>query len=284
MTFFKIHSQYLVDNFNDVDDTYLALNVVQGDVSVTPDTNIVSTELNRGVNGNILYKHFLNKGDGGITVKINVAIHKDETYNDFLVTDVINSILLAGAVVNIVTDAIDVPNGQYIILKNPSRKQSHANYTTWELEFMTYHGITSVVYKNDNTRVKTALANAKKAKDKAKAKTAKKTVKKTTKNSTSYVTKFKKCKYTTLKYTKKKKVVTCVKYLQKILAKKKHYTGAVDGWYGSMTVTAVKKFQKKQKLKQTGKINKTTFEYLAYGMPLATKKKLNKVTTSAKKK
>jgi len=269
MTFFKIHSQYLVDNFNDVDDTYLSLKVVQGDVSVTPDTNIVSTELNRGANGNILYKHFLNKGDGGITVKITVMIHKEDMYNDFLVTDVINSILLAGAVVSIVTDAIDVPDGQYIILKNPSRKQSHTNYTTWELEFMTYHGITSIVYKNDNARVKTALANAKKANDKAKKAAAKKkakAAKKTTKSSTSYKTKFKKCKYSTLKYSKKKKVVTCVKYLQKILKKKKYYTGVVDGWYGSMTVSALKKFQKKYKKKYgltvNGKVNKKTFDAL----------------------
>ena len=270
MTFFKIHSQFLVDNFNDVDDTYLSLKVMQGDVNVTPDANIVSTELNRGAEGNILYKHFLNKGDGGITVKVSVVIHKDETYNDFLVTDVINSILLAGAVVNIVTDAIDVPNGNYIILKNPSRKQSHANYTIWELDFMTYHGITSVVYKNDNAKVKTALANAKKANDKAKAKAAaakkKKNEKKTSKNSTSYKTKFKKCKYSTLKYSKKKKVVECVKYLQKILKKKKFYNGSIDGWYGSMTVTAVQKFQKKYKKKYglptNGKINKKTFDAL----------------------
>lgn len=271
MTFFKIHSQFLVDNFNDVDDTYLSLKVMQGDVNVTPDANIVSTELNRGAKGNILYKHFLNKGDGGITVKVSVVIHKDETYNDFLVTDVINSILLAGAVVNIVTDAIDVPDGRYIILKNPSRKQSHANYTIWELDFMTYHGITSVVYKNDNAKVKTALANAKKANDKAKAKAAaakkkQTTAKKTTKSSTSYKTKFKKCKYSTLKYSKKKKVVECVKYLQQILKKNKYYTGAVDGWYGSMTVTAVQKFQKKYKKKYglptNGKINKKTFDAL----------------------
>ena len=50
------------------------------------------------------------------------------------------------------------------------------------------------------------------------------------------------------------------------LKKLKFYDGKIDGWYGSMTVSAVKKFQKKYakkyKLKKTGKVDKATFKAL----------------------
>ena len=69
-----------------------------------------------------------------------------------------------------------------------------------------------------------------------------------------------------MKYSKTKKFVTCVKYLQKVLKKLKLYSGVIDGWYGQLTVSAVKKFQKKYKRKykltDNGKMNSKTLNAL----------------------
>ena len=50
--------------------------------------------------------------------------------------------------------------------------------------------------------------------------------------------------------------------MQKLLKKRGFYTGVIDGWYGPLTVNAVKKFQKKYKtkygLKVTGKVDTKT--------------------------
>lgn len=242
---------------------------------VTPDYNIVVSDLNTGSDG-FIYKKFYNRGFGGIQFKITIILEKGEiwksswyqkykgldTYEHNILT-VLKELMRTMTPVKVITDAINIPNGNYIITKNPSRKQSHDNTTTWELEFTTYRPIKTPVYKNDNTRVKKAIASAKARK----AVTAKKTssAKKAAKKSA-----FGKCKRTVLVYSKKQKKVDCVKTLQKILQKKGYYKGKIDGWFGSMTKTAVQKFQKaynkkqkkKNKLPTNGKIDVKTFKAL----------------------
>ena len=39
----------------------------------------------------------------------------------------------------IVSEAIDVPNGTYIISNNPTRKQDFKQHTVWTLEFTTFN-------------------------------------------------------------------------------------------------------------------------------------------------
>jgi hypothetical protein len=267
--------------------------ILEGGVDVSPDLNLNVTDLNEK-NG-ILYKQFHNSGYGGISFKVSVIIGKDEQiiltqeFNDksyesvqsnfdtilaqkgnfngvyytklgkhVKITDLLDYWIRNNTPLMVKTDAIDIPDGTYIITKNSSRKQTHDKYTIWDLEFLTYNEAKAVVYKNNNARVKNAIEKAK-AKQVA-AKTSK------SKPASTYKTKFAKCKRSVLKYSKKKKTVTCVKYLQKILKKQNVYKGNIDSWYGPMTRTAVKKFQKKYKkkykLKQTGKVDKKTFNAL----------------------
>ena len=119
----------------------------------------------------------------------------------------------------------------------------------------TTSGITKAIKKANDKK-----ASAKKAKAKTK-----------TKQTTGYKAKLKKCDYKVLKYSKKKKTVNCVKIMQQLLYNygcldKKSY---IDGWYGKITVKAVKKFQKKYKtkykLKETGKVDKSTWKALYTG-------------------
>lgn len=273
MPYIELHSRDWLNRFN-IGGLPLRLRVIQSNgVQVTPDDNIKVTDLKKG-NNKKRYKQFLNTGQGGITFKINVLIGKDEIWENSLfdntlqryvlnyprVTSILKQFYDEMTVLNVVTDFIDVPDGNYIITKNPSRTQSDRDYTVWELEFTTYRAVNTVRYANNNNAVKSAIAKA----NKANTKTTTTTAKKTTKSSSSKNAKLAKCALTQLKYTgKTQKVVTCVKYMQEVLYKKGYLTKRqVDGWYGPKTLNAVKKFQKKYKktynLKVTGKMDKNT--------------------------
>lgn len=243
------------------------LKVIKEDgVEVAPDMNVNVTDLNT-VN-NTLYKHFYNKGYGGITFTVNVIIHKSDYFMGYLtkktknkVTRKPHSIRVVTALtyfiknmtpLSVVSKAIDVPNGTYIITANSSRKQSFPNYTIWSLEFTTYNPITTYVYKNNNARVLAALKQA-----------SKKQGNKNTKSSSTNNAKLGQGCLKQLVYSKNKKTNNCISLMQNVLYKKGFLTKAqVDGWFGPVTANAVKKFQQKYqksyKLKVTGKVDSAT--------------------------
>lgn len=223
-------------------DSYLPLRV-EKDIDVVPDMDISVTKLNK--TGNSRFNHFFSNGYGGITFKITILLKVTDVWNNEKVIDVLKQWYENMTPLSIVTDAINIPDGEYIITKNPSRKQHYKTSTEWELEFTTYTPLTLFKFKNDNSNVLNALKKNKSSK----------------KNALS------KCNYKTLVYSKKKKVVKCVKTLQTILKKKKYYTGKVDGWYGKDTLKAVKKFQKAYNKK--------------YGKPVTTKKMTGIVVPSS---
>lgn len=245
---------------------YLPLKVVQSSgVEVTPRVNINVTDLNK--KGSVLYKHFYNNtGHNDITFKVDVIIKRNERWkcalytmykgksiNDiksWAVTTVLKEWIRNSVPLYIVSSAIDIPDGNYVITGNPTRKQTYDGTTTWTLEFTTFDPLNLAVYKNNNVAIKKALAKQKNAK-----------------SNSSKNAKFKKCKLSALKYSKKKKTVTCVKYMQAILYKKGclKTKSQIDGWYGKVTAGAVtqfqKKYKKKYKLKVTSgtKVDKATF-------------------------
>jgi len=230
--------------------TPISLKVVQGNgVDVTPDLNITVNNLNAG------NKHFLNNGYGGITFKIDVIINKNDKFGNSSVTDKLHEWITTMTPLYVVTEAIDIKNGRYIISKNSNRKQSYKDNTVWTLEFIEFKGINITKFKNDNKYINKAKSNYKKAKAKAK---------KASENATNKK-KLKKCKVSNLKYGAKKS--NCVKYMQKVLnnkgfLKKKQ----IDGHFGKNTKNALKKFQKKYKkkykLKENGKVDKATLKAL----------------------
>lgn len=230
--------------------TPISLKVVQSNgVDVTPDLNITVNNLNSG------NKHFLNNGYGGISFKIDVIINKNDKFGNSSVTDKLHQWITTMTPLYVVTEAIDVKNGRYIISKNSNRKQTFKENTVWTLEFIEFKGINITKFKNNNKYVNKAKKNYKKAKAKAK---------KASENATNKK-KLKKCKTSNLKYGAKKS--NCVKYMQKVLynkgfLKKKQ----IDGHFGSKTKNALKKFQKKYKkkykLNANGKVDKATLKAL----------------------
>ena len=238
MSFMNIMDFVSKDHANVTD--YLNLRILSDDgIETVPDMDINITSLNRG--GKSRQNHFFNNGYGGITFKVSVLIKyaidsqtkkvlidKTDMWNKRPVKDVLHKWYVNMTPLAIVTDAIDVPNGQYIISANPARNQEKKDSTIWDLEFTSYTPLTLFRYKNDNKNVLKALK-----KNKAKA-------------SRKVNAKLAKCNYKILKYSKTKKTVPCVKLMQTILYRNKFLTKKqVDGWFGKETTKAVKRFQKK---------------------------------------
>ena len=234
--------------------TPISLKVIQSNgVDVTPDLNITVNKLNGGNN------QFLNNGYGGISFKIDVIIGKNDMFGNITVLDKLHEWITTMTPLYVVTEAIDIKNGRYIISKNSDRKQTYRDNTVWSLEFIEFKGINITKYKNDNKYVNKAKKNYAKAKAKAQAKSKK------AKANSANKKKLKKCKVSKLKYGVKKS--NCVKYMQKVLYNKgflkKKY---IDGHFGKNTKSALKQFQKKYKkkykLKATGKVDKATLKAL----------------------
>lgn len=185
-----------------------------------------------------------------------------DKYKDFPLTALLDYWIKNVEPLYVITEAIGINNGYYLITENSSRKQSYREYTIWTLEFMKFKELKLSSFKSTTSGITKAIkkVNAKKASAKTK-----------TSQSTAYKAKLKKCNYKTLKYSATKKKVDCVKIMQQLLynygcLSQKSY---IDGWYGKVTVEAVKKFQKKYKakykLKVTGKVDKSTWKALYTG-------------------
>ena len=296
--------QYLEHNISPI-----PLKVVQDNgVEIIPDVNITVNELNKGykqfVNNsgnsdsfkvNVIIKHdeyitgeihervkspeyhidldsIVNMTGVDLSGLENLVTDKEaedyifDDYQDYPVITLLDYWIKNAEPLYVRTKAIGIKNGYYIITENSSRKQSYREYTVWTLEFMKFKSLKLSTFKSTTKGIKKAIkkANAKKTKKQAKAQAK-------TKQTTNYKAQMKKCNYKVLKYSKNKTVVKCVKIMQQLLYNygcldKKSY---IDGWYGQVTVKAVKKFQKKYKnkykLKETGKVDKSTWKALYTG-------------------
>lgn len=272
-------------------------------VDMVPDFDIVVNDLASG------RKHFQNNSGKGDTFKVDVLVGADDKvmsrkdFTDWSWQDAlddydtilsIHSVGIKGAggtssaslakhfplvevldywirsltPLNVVSNAIDIANGLYIVTGNSSRKQTYDKFSVWELEFMKYESISSTVLFKSSTKVADSAIKKYNNAKKKKAATAKAKAEAKKKTTAKYKLQHS-CKASNLKYSKEKKVVTCVKYMQKILINKKCLVNSSsnrDGWYGPVTKAAVKAFQKKYaskySLKQTGNVDANTFKAL----------------------
>lgn len=323
--FFSIspRSKKWVDDYGSYDIGALPLRVIKNDgVSVDEGFNFTSTPLNADDNG-VVRKNYHNGGYSGISFKVRVLLKPTDSilgindgtvefvakqYMDYLTrkkathvtsVELIQYIAQKPAAVNVVTMAVDVPDGLYIIKDIKSKKQTYEGFTIWELEFESYLPAKKLTFQNTNTGV-TKAVNAYKANKKVmkqvnkltknklseadkkavvneaiknlggadSASSAKKSkVKEAVKDALNEV-KWEKCELSQIQYSKTKKTTKCVEYMQKALHKKGYIKDKkdIDGWYGKATAKAVKKFQsdyaKKYKLKVNGVVDKETLKVL----------------------
>lgn len=233
-------------------------------IEVSPDFDLKVTDLNKG-DYNHKAKMFHDTGDGGIDFKVDVIIGNNETWgisvnspdasvnqwyynykgvkypNKDYITSWLNWFYLNKRPVNIVTDAIDINNGTYIITSN-TRKQTLDNYTVWSLEFTTYEEYTTYIWVNSpQSLVNTEL---------------------------SY------CTMDNFRYRPTRTETTkCARWLQErlyqlgFLKTPLHITSGRSGWYDDDTLNAVKRFQEKfgryYNLKATGMMDEATLKALS---------------------
>ena len=258
--FFKLVPKWYINTYSKVHP--LLLNVKrEGGVNVKPDVHINVETLKTDNSGN-LFKHFHNQGNAGLTFTIDILIRHKEKWNEKLwnpkkkkydinnpfVTTLLHAWYKNMFSMYVVTDAIDIPNGEYVITNNPTRKQTFDDYTEWALEFTSYNPLTIHKWVNNNARVQKAIkqANAK-----------------TTKSASSLKARLSHCHPELMVYTRTKKVLGCNTMMQTVLYNHGFLTKAqIDGWFGPVTMNALKKFQRKfqktYKLRVTGKMDKAT--------------------------
>lgn len=224
----------------------LVLPIIQSSgVNVSPNFNIKTTDLQEG------YKNFKSNNDDTITFKVDVIIKDDAKWGqvfrsnhleydgfyyptDMRVTRWLDIWMRNMKPLYVVSDAIDVPNGVYLITKNSGRKQTYKQYTVWTLEFTTFKQLEVFKYVNDNAVVQAAID----------ALTPKPTTTSTKSSSTSSKT-LKSCSASEIKYSSTKNYTECNKLLQEKLYKLGYLRkDQIDGWYGPVTMEAVKKFQR----------------------------------------
>ena len=180
-----------------------------------------------------------------------------EEKKDATVTFMLDYFMRNGIPLYVISDVIGVnKNDLYLITDNKSRKQDYKDYTVWDLTFTKFVEVNYSGFKGSSVGVDKAI---KKYKDSKKKKVS---------HRTTVRQKLAKCDWQkTLIYRSKKKVFSCVKYLQRELKYEGCYKPkTLSGWYGVNTRKAIKAYQEKHKkdygLKVTGKMNQQTFNCL----------------------
>lgn len=257
----------------------IPLHIIQSSgIDTTPDISVTTTNLERNPETNERIRNFHNNGYGGNDFKISVAFREDETvtemylsnatndesggFRQLSVLDLLHEWITNMEVLYVVTDAIGIKNGEYIITGNSNRKQNYDGAVVWDLEFKEYNANNVQQYYFDiNPTIAQALQVAKQKKKAAKAK-----------QQTKWQSKLKKCK--NLKGFKLKESNDCNYYLNWLFMDKNYYNNKTKAKYfpnktelkkfKKATAKVIKKIQKKKmKMKKpTGKMDKKTWKYI----------------------
>jgi len=130
------------------------LRVVQDSgVKVDSEINIKSTPLHSDLQKKA-YVHFYNAGYNGKTFSVDIIVNTSDTEGTMKVKDQLDKWLTEGSTHIIVTEAIDVTNGEYLITSCKS-EQKFRNEAIWSLDFQQYYAKdavndTSLVNKGNN--------------------------------------------------------------------------------------------------------------------------------------
>lgn len=110
--------------------------IQESSVKVDSEINIKSTPLHSNPQEKS-FLHFYNAGYSGKSFQIEILVRKDEYHNNKNVKQELESWLEHGSVHTIVTDAVDITNGEYIIT-SCSSSQDYLDESKWSLSFSQY--------------------------------------------------------------------------------------------------------------------------------------------------
>jgi len=220
----------------------IPLRVLQDNgVKVDSQINIKSTALRRDLQKKA-YVHFYNAGYNGKEFGIDIIVNLSDTIGNETVKEHLDKWVEEGSTHTIVTEAIDIKNGEYIITKCTS-EQKYKNEAIWSLDFAEYY--TKEVVNSPDYGTKD------------------------TSNSTTDSLLLSKCD---LPLTPNSASTECIKALQQKLKNKGYYlfkdgkTLEVDGVYNENVILAVtllqKQYQKEYGLNVTGIFDNPTRDCL----------------------
>ena len=235
----ELYSKGKITNINYA----LPLHIIRSSgINVERDFDVKVTDLNTDED-NLKYKQFTNSGDGGVTFKVDVLINTNEKWGygiqtdaDYIfegrkfpasgrVTQWLNFWYVNMRPLYVVSKAIDIPHGVYLITKNSTRKQTLDNHTVWTLEFSSFNPLLLHEWTASQSVIDATTP--------------------TTTNSSSKANQLKDCTADNIVYSTSEKKTDCNKLMQEKLYKLGFLRqDQVDGWYGPITMGAVKKFQK----------------------------------------
>jgi len=138
----------------------IPLRVVQDTgVKVDSEINIKSTPLHSDLQKKA-YVHFYNAGYNGKTFSVDIIVNISDTEGTEKVKDYLDKWLVDGSTHIIVTEAIDVTNGEYIITSCKS-EQKFDNEAIWSLDFREYYAADADIFvvdkgNNDTTKNNTS--------------------------------------------------------------------------------------------------------------------------------
>lgn len=216
------------------------LSIVYNSLDIENSINITNTPL-LGAN-----KSFINnQGTSGVKLKFEFIIKETEEYNKQKIISLLDSWIINGNSLTVVTNFNGVKNGLYQISKLSSKTEGDG-LLIYSIELIEDSGNTSVRYITSSQSTSTTETNS----------TLKKTT--TSKQNTTKSTELDKCNPVISKNSSK---TECVKLIQSKLKKLGFYTYInksylkIDGRYGTYTVSAMKQFQTKYKKKYNLVVN-----------------------------
>lgn len=107
-------------------------------VNLTPGTNIKETALLKEDEYNNAPTYFFNTGFTGDEFEISILIHQEYYYKGTPVSEYLNQWDRYNNVVDVVTDAMDIFNGKYVV-RIKDKKQTLDNHSIWKLRFKQYY-------------------------------------------------------------------------------------------------------------------------------------------------
>ena len=105
----------------------------------------VSTETGVKVNETQMFKgggwsaptYRVNKGNYGVTFSVDIIVKETDIYNGLTLKTILDNWEIHSDVINVITDAIDIPNSKYILTIGKKKQTTHYN-SIWELTFHEY--------------------------------------------------------------------------------------------------------------------------------------------------
>ena len=154
---------YDVPNYSKSPDHYFEVNKIPFKVLMKDGfdsetgVTITRTRLLHNNKFNNVPMHNFNQGNAGVNFEVSLMIRPEYLYEGKPYSEYLEMWEKYQKVVNVVTDAFDIPNGKYTI-SIKSRKQVNKFYSSWKVEFYQYY-VTELTFGGADEKIGTVYSS-----------------------------------------------------------------------------------------------------------------------------